>query len=1012
MLGASAGRAPSFEEARKKVHELLQSPEWSGKWLAVLDDMPAPSDAEMEGAGVRWLLDEFPWAHGRTIITTRAAEWVQEGGDSWEVSAAEQRRCDQCGRGGLSGAMQKCGRCRLVYYCSVGCQKAGRSKHKAACVPRPSVADVTGLSVGSFAEDEACSWMQSTVRRWRGDDAGVLELVQYLGCLPLAVGLVSAYAVIHHTATAGELLDELKRTEPMACVEEGLRKGGKVELRSLKQAAEHNGKRGQLLEYSAGADRWVVELSGGDKLRVRPAHLVALDRDECPQSLRAVVKLTAGKMRKSAEGGGKAAEQAMRKLALLDTTGMLLELLSRGEKQAVEGLLKKHAMVTEDDKGLWAMHALTQRAVRGQVGKGERGSLVAGVARALAEKLAKFDHNKPATYFIGRRYAAHARAVATQAGEWGLLGKGSRAPSGGGQGEGRASLLGDVGLMCRQAGRFFLMVNGQYRHALGVQEVAMDCALALGGPENPMVAHINVDMGLVHERLGDYGRALFHHSKAQEVFVTTFGDDCLDTAATFNNMAVVYEKQGKYEKALFHYGKAQEVFVAIHGYEHLDVAKTHGNIGNVHESLGDYEKALFHHGKALEVFVAVYGDGHLDTAKTQENMANVYLWQGMLEKALEIYNSVLQTKIRVCGADSPLVAMTNMNIGVVYEKLGRFEEALVQHGKAQEVYIAVYGDMHPLVATTVRNIADVYLQQGRFEEALFHYRKAQEVFVAVYGDRHPNVASTHVGLGNVRQKLGDYEKALFHYGKAQEVYVAVYGDMHLQTAATLNNMGNVYQMQGKYEQALEAYSKSLDIKIELVGDRHPDVSATYSNIGVVYESQGRYEEALVQYGKALEIVTKVHGSRHLDVAKTHSNMANAYVLQGKYEQALEAYTKSLDITIKLVGQDCPESAATLSHIATVYHQQGQIEKALEVYQQALEIEVKIGGHDSHGAADSKYNMAALHQGHGKLDEAKQLFLESQTIYAKVLGPEHSKAAEAARQARKCDEERQALSKGF
>ena len=42
MLGASAGRAPSFEEARKRVHELLQSPEWSGKWLAVLDDMPAP----------------------------------------------------------------------------------------------------------------------------------------------------------------------------------------------------------------------------------------------------------------------------------------------------------------------------------------------------------------------------------------------------------------------------------------------------------------------------------------------------------------------------------------------------------------------------------------------------------------------------------------------------------------------------------------------------------------------------------------------------------------------------------------------------------------------------------------------------------------------------------------------------------------------------------------------------------------------------------------------------------
>ena len=119
----------------------------------VLDDLPAPS--EMEGAGLGWLLGEFPWRHGRTIITTRSAAWEQEEEDTREVSAAEQRRCDKCGRGGLSGTMQKCGRCRLVYYCSVDCQTAAWGEHKGVCAPRRSVADVTGLSVGSFGEEEA-----------------------------------------------------------------------------------------------------------------------------------------------------------------------------------------------------------------------------------------------------------------------------------------------------------------------------------------------------------------------------------------------------------------------------------------------------------------------------------------------------------------------------------------------------------------------------------------------------------------------------------------------------------------------------------------------------------------------------------------------------------------------------------------------------------------------------------------------------------------------------------------
>ena len=35
VLGASAGRCQSFEQARAGVHEVLESEEWSGKWLAV-----------------------------------------------------------------------------------------------------------------------------------------------------------------------------------------------------------------------------------------------------------------------------------------------------------------------------------------------------------------------------------------------------------------------------------------------------------------------------------------------------------------------------------------------------------------------------------------------------------------------------------------------------------------------------------------------------------------------------------------------------------------------------------------------------------------------------------------------------------------------------------------------------------------------------------------------------------------------------------------------------------------
>jgi hypothetical protein len=98
------------------------------------------------------------------------------GGDSREVSATDLQHCDWCGAGNMD--------------------------------------DVMGLGVGSCAEDEACSWIKSTAQLWRDDNAGVLELVRYVGCLPLTIGLVSAHARVHGTASLDEFLAPLKRAVP------------------------------------------------------------------------------------------------------------------------------------------------------------------------------------------------------------------------------------------------------------------------------------------------------------------------------------------------------------------------------------------------------------------------------------------------------------------------------------------------------------------------------------------------------------------------------------------------------------------------------------------------------------------------------------------------------------------------------------------------------------------------------------------------------------------------------
>jgi len=84
-------------------------------------------------------------------------------------------------------------------------------------------------------------------------------------------------------------------------------------------------------------------------------------------------------------------------------------------------LLQEYSLVTVDEKGSASMHAVTQLAVREQLIKSQRLALVATLAAVLAAKLGKFSHAKPATYFIGWRYARHAGVLVECARKFGIL---------------------------------------------------------------------------------------------------------------------------------------------------------------------------------------------------------------------------------------------------------------------------------------------------------------------------------------------------------------------------------------------------------------------------------------------------------------------------------------------------------------------------------------------------------------------------------------------------------------
>jgi len=654
--GADRLAQPLAQSAmRQRVHAFLSSSTWRGRWLGVLDDLPAP-DA-MQAMNMDWLLNDFPWADGRTIITTRAAAWTDTEAMSVAFDAVagddKQRQCAECGQ--IPPALfkgTKCGKCTQVYYCCRLCQQKAWKAHKPICrqivADRRSVAEIVGLYVGSFAEEEACSWMKGKVVQWQGDAEGVLELVRHLECFPLAVALAAERACCDKTATPAMYLDALRR-------------------------------------------------AGSKRAKGR-----GTTEEEYPKCFPDVVKLLLDTLLQSDHAHAEDAGQVLRKLALLDTEAIPLDLLGADEKKAVI-LLQEHSLVTVDDTGCAAMHAVTQLVVRDwMTSKAQRPVLVAALAAVLASKLDKFNNEKPTTFFIGRRYSRHAAVLAAWARKWGVLpvarpglaGGSGGVDAGRGGGGVNVGVLHNIVVMCQRAGFFFNDVSVQPREALRMHEAALDSAIAGHGDNHTSVAECYGNIGNVYRAQGNYDEALVQHQTDLEIKIRVLGCEDGNVATSYNNIGNVYFAQGDYESALLQFHKSLEIRIRVLGCDSLEVATSYNNIGLVYEKQNDHENALLQLQKSLAIELRIHGHKHPIVADSHHNIGVVYEAQGKDEEALDQYKKSLEIKIRVYGQDHPLVANSKYGMGRVFEMRNEMHMARELFLECQRIRFKVYGADH------------------------------------------------------------------------------------------------------------------------------------------------------------------------------------------------------------------------------------------------------------------------------------------------------------------------------
>lgn len=249
-------------------------------------------------------------------------------------------------------------------------------------------------------------------------------------------------------------------------------------------------------------------------------------------------------------------------------------------------------------------------------------------------------------------------------------------------------------------------------------------------PADAIFATMLLNMGLVHQHLGETEQALAHFTKAIKTYKSSPGSNRTDLADAVYQLGTLYsESCGKWNEAVQCLDESLEIRKEVLGNNHLDVGHALQAKGSALSKLKQYDGAIACFERSLAIRRQRYGNvPHLDIASVLHDIGTVYYKDSKCDKALEYCEEAMRLYTIVLGPESEKIAKVLFTVGSAYFGQERFSECLESWRKALRIQRSTLGN-HKDTAKTLHFLGAVheYLQHRVkailcFEESLKMYR--------------------------------------------------------------------------------------------------------------------------------------------------------------------------------------------------------------------------------------------------------------------------------------------------
>ena len=302
-------------------------------------------------------------------------------------------------------------------------------------------------------------------------------------------------------------------------------------------------------------------------------------------------------------------------------------------------------------------------------------------------------------------------------------------------------------------------------------------------------------------------------------------DDDPAVAQLASNVGMLLEHVGEADGALDSHRRALEIRERVYGPTHPAVASSWAHVGVALANRGDIDGGIAALRRALEIEELAFGPDHPEVARVLDALGEWQHQRGEYDEALASHQRSLAIREAVLGPDHESVGETLMAIAALDVVAGRYESALAGYRRALEIAEASFDPDHPRIAGALASLAHAYEVTGDTDTALVLYRRALAVQERAVGPDDARLAPMLANLGFLLLNNRELDEATTLLRRAERIVAAHFGLDNADRAIVLGALATAETSRKRPEAAIELLEEALGIAVRagLSADQRADL---------------------------------------------------------------------------------------------------------------------------------------------------------------------------------------------